>query len=123
MTGSKMLGMNRACALSALVAAGAIESVGRGKGTRYLLSQALYAAIGQKGTSTRKRGLDTETKKALLEKHLREQGNAGAPLSELQQVLPSDSKRAVQRLLEELRREKRVELRGQRRWARWISAG
>lgn len=107
--------------LPALVTAGAIESVGRGKGTRYLLSQALYAAIGQKGTSTRKRGLDVETKKALLEKHLREQGDAGAPLSELQQVLPSDSKRTVQRLLDELRRAKRAELRGQRRWARWVS--
>jgi hypothetical protein len=72
------------------------------------------------GTSTRKRGLDTETKKALLEKHLQEQGDAGAPLSELQQVLPSDSKRAIQRLLDELRRAKRIELKGQRRWARWV---
>jgi ATP-dependent DNA helicase RecG len=107
--------------LPALVTAGAIESVGRGKGTRYLLSPSLYAAIGQKGTSTRKRGLDAETKKALLEKHLREQGEKGAPLSELQQVLPSDSTRAIQRLLGELRDAKRVELRGKRRWARWVS--
>jgi len=95
-----------------LVAVGAIESIGRGRGSRYLLSQALYAAIGQRGVGTRKRGLDNETKKALLEKHLRNQGEAGAPLSELQQVLPADSRQAVQRLLNELRLEKRIELRG-----------
>lgn len=104
----------------ALVSAGAVEIIGRGRGARYLLSHSLYAAMGQKGVRTRKRGLDTETKKALLEKHLRDQGETGAPLSELQQVLPADSKRSVQRLLEELRREKRIDLRGQRRWARWV---
>jgi ATP-dependent DNA helicase RecG len=107
--------------LPALIAAGAVESIGRGKGTRYLLSQRLYAALGAKGAYTRKRGLDRETNKALLERHLRGQGNAGSPLSELRQVLPSESAAGIQGLLRELRTEGRVILRGRRRWARWVT--
>lgn len=105
--------------LSGLIEAGAVEAVGRGKGTRYLLSQRLYAAIGAKGVYTRKKGLDYETKKALLEKHLREQ-ETGAPLAELRQVLPAESERSIQRLLSEMRDEGRVALHGKRRWARWV---
>jgi ATP-dependent DNA helicase RecG len=108
--------------LPGLITAGAVESIGRGKGIRYLLSQRLYAALGAKGVYTRKRGLDRETNKALLERHLRSQGAAGSPLSELRQVLPSESESGVQRLLDELRNEGRVALRGQKRWARWVIA-
>ncbi|HVN70632.1 MAG TPA: ATP-binding protein, partial [Desulfomonilia bacterium] len=109
--------------LPGLIDAGAVESVGRGKGTRYLLCQRLYSALGAKGVYTRKRGLDRETNKALLEKHLRTQGNEGSPLSELRQVLPSESESSVQRLLNELREEGRVNLQGKRRWARWVPVG
>lgn len=109
--------------LPGLVSVGAVESVGRGKGTRYLLSQRLYAAIGAKGVYTRKRGLDRETNKALLERHLQGQREAGAALAELCQVLPSESESGVQKLLDELRREGRVILQGKRRWARWLAKG
>jgi ATP-dependent DNA helicase RecG len=95
------------------------EEKSGGKGTRYLLSQRLYAAIGAKGVYTRKKGLDYETKKALLEKHLREY-ESGAPLAELRQVLPAESERSIQRLLSEMRDEGRVVLHGKRRWARWV---
>lgn len=108
--------------LPGLIAAGAVEAVGRGKGTRYLLSQRLYAELGAKGVYTRKRGLDRETNKALLEQHLRLQGDSGSALSELRQVLPSESESSVQRLLHELRSEGRIALQGQRRWARWVIA-
>jgi len=52
--------------LLGLAAVGAVEALGRGKGARYILSEALYAALGAKGTHTRKKGLDHETNKALL---------------------------------------------------------
>lgn len=103
-----------------LIAAGAVESVGRGRGVQYLLSKRFYAALGEKGVYTRRRGLDRAAKKALLEQHLREQGHAGAGLAELKQVLPSESEGGVQGLLNELREEGRVSLKGTRRWARWI---
>jgi ATP-dependent DNA helicase RecG len=105
-----------------LIEVGALEAVGRGRGARYLLSQQLYAALGAKGVHTRKKGLDHDTNKALLERHLRAQQDAGAPLAELRQVLPAESERSVQRLLAELRAEGRIALRGSRKWARWVIA-
>jgi ATP-dependent DNA helicase RecG len=105
--------------LPGLAAVGAVEVLGRGKGARYILSEALYAVLGAKGTHTRKKGLDHETNKALLLKHLSKQGTDGAALAELRQVLPALPESAVQALLSELRDESRVVLEGQRRWARW----
>ncbi|CAN7150406.1 ATP-binding protein [Acidovorax sp. Leaf78] len=105
--------------LPSLVAAGAVESIGRGKNTRYILSEALYASLGSKGTHTRQRGLDRETNKALLIKHLSKQEGQGAPLAELRQVLPSLPESAVRELLRELRTEGNLMLLGERRWARW----
>ncbi len=102
-----------------LIAAGAVESVGRGRGTRYILSEALYASLGARGAHTRQRGLDRETNKALLLKHLARDKAHGAPLAELRQVLPSLPESAVQDLLQELRKEGRLQLSGSRRWARW----
>jgi ATP-dependent DNA helicase RecG len=90
--------------LAGLLAAGAVESVGRGKG-RYILSEALYASLGAKGTHTRQRGLDRETNKALLLKHLTKHREHGAALAELRQVLPSLPMSAVRDLLKELRNE------------------
>ena len=104
-----------------LIAAGAIESVGRGKGQKFLLSRALYEAIGESGVHTRKRGLDHHTKRALLARHLREAGDAGAPMADLRQVLPADNGRAVLRLLQELRAAGLAELRGLGRFARWFA--
>jgi ATP-dependent DNA helicase RecG len=105
--------------LPGLVAVGAVEAMGRGKGARYMLSKALYAAMGAKGTHTRKKGLDHETNKALLLKHVSAQGREGAPLADLRQVLPSLPTSAVQSLMNELRKEGAVFLDGQRRWAKW----
>src|SRR5262249_20748613 len=53
-----------------LVERGIIEASGRGRGTRYMLSRRFYDFIGQRGAYTRRRGLDRETNKALLEKHI-----------------------------------------------------
>ena len=107
--------------LPGLVAAGAAEAIGRGKGTRYILSEALYASLGAKGTYTHQRGLDRETNKTLLLTHLTKQGEQGAPLAELRQVLPTLPESTVRDLLRELRDEGKLMLRGQRRWARWFS--
>lgn len=103
-----------------LVEFGVVERIGRGRGARLILSRALYAVMGATGAYTRKRGLDHETNKALLLKHLEDSRGKGCPLSELQQVLPQLSPRHIQRLMDELREEKRVRLEGRRRWARWL---
>lgn len=109
--------------LPRLVDSGILETVGRGRGTRYLLSRRFHAAIGERGGYTRRRGLDRETTKELLHRHLRDQGSVGCPMSELQQVLPGQSRAQIKRLLDELRQEGRVRLEGVRRWANWFYVG
>ena len=108
--------------LPGLIAAGAVEMVGRGKVARYLLSRALYGAVGAKGVHTRKKGMDHETKKALLMQHLKIQAAEGAPMAELRQVLPADSDDSVLRMLKKMQAAGLVTLRGQRRAARWFTA-
>ena len=85
-----------------LVTDGLLERIGRGRGARLILSRALSQAIGESATYTRRKGLDQEEGKLLLLKHLEHKGEAGAPLAELAQVLPSKSKRQVQHLLNRL---------------------
>lgn len=42
-------------------------------------------------------------------------------MDERQQVLPSESRAQLKRLLDELRKERRVRLQGERRGARWFA--
>lgn len=102
-----------------LVDLGIVERIGGGRGTRYLLSRRYYSAIGERGTYTRRRGLDRGANKELLMKHLIDVGADGSPLSELQQVLPNLSKGQLRHLLVVLRDEGRARVDGVRRWARW----
>lgn len=103
-----------------LVEEGMVERVGRGRGTRLLLSRRFYRHLGRPGVYTRERGLDRETNKALLLKHITDAGLGGVPLAELSQVLPGVPRSTLQRLLREMRGEGRIGVRGQRRAARWV---
>jgi len=103
--------------LSHLRELGAIEIQGQAKGSRYLLSRRFYGFIGDKAAYTRKRGLDKETNKALLLKHIAE--NPGCPLTELAKVLPHLSKTQVKTLVRELKAESKIEPRGRTRAGRW----
>lgn len=109
----------KAC-LPALIAAGAVESIGRGPGTRYILARGLYAALGSKGVYTRKKGLDRSTNKALLLKHIRDNASTGAQMEEFRQVLPALARSQIQVLLRELRGEQAVHSVGVTRAARWF---
>lgn len=106
--------------LPPLVEVGAVESQGRGKGCRFFLSRELYKEMGAPGIHTRQQGLDYETNKELLVKHLRSGGGDGAQMAELQQVLPAQSRRSILRMLQELREEGRVVLVGKTSAQRWI---
>lgn len=109
--------------LPRLVQIGVVESIGRGRGTQYLLSRRFATALGQRAAYTRRRGLDREQNKELLYRHVVDADDeGGSPMSELQQVLPGLSRDSIRRLLEDLRREGRVRLAGERRGARWFRA-
>jgi ATP-dependent DNA helicase RecG len=103
-----------------LLEQGIIERVGRGRGVRHLLSQRFYRFLGRPGVYTRKRGLDRETNKALLLKHIRDSGLAGSQFTEFAQVLPALSRRQIQGLLQELRCEGLIVLKGAKKGAKWL---
>jgi ATP-dependent DNA helicase RecG len=105
--------------IPALREAGLVEAVSRGKGTRYLLSKKLYIQLGEAATYTRRRGLDRETNKELLLKHLRDFGKGGVQLNQLCRVVPSLSYDQVRSLLRELQAEGKVHPTGRTRAGRW----
>jgi len=105
-----------------LVEHGILEKSGKGRGTKYILSRQFYHSLGKAGVYTRKRGLDRETNKHLLLKHITENAKAGSKMEELVQVLPALSRAQIVRLLNELKSEDMIRLVGERRGARWFPA-
>jgi ATP-dependent DNA helicase RecG len=101
-----------------LLRAGAVERMSR---SRYVLARSFYQLKGKPGEYTRRAGLDRETRKELLLKHIVDSGDAGAPFKELAQVLPEASRDEIKVLLRELRTSDRAHLRGSTSAARWFS--
>jgi ATP-dependent DNA helicase RecG len=99
---------------------GLIETIGRGKGTKYFLAKRLYVAIGDKAAYTRRRGLDRETNKALLIKHLEHYAAEGSQLHDLMKVLPNLSRGQIQSLMKELKQEGRAYPKGKTKGGRWL---
>lgn len=99
-----------------LVEMGIIEHISRNK---YVLARSLYAATGKTGVHTRRVGLDRETNKKLLYKHICDNGLNGTKFSELLQVLPSHNRGQIQVLMRELREEELVYCVGKTSAARW----
>ena len=106
--------------LKHLVDLGIIERIGRGRGARYLLCQQFYAHTGNSGVYTRKLGLDKETNKELLLKHIRSNASKGSKLDELCQVLPALSSSQVQKLMRELKADGKVLLQGKTKSSLWF---
>jgi len=100
-----------------LLGLGVIERVARG---RFILGRRFYAAVGNKGVYTRKRGLDRGTNKELLFTHIRDNAQTGSRLDELLQVLPSLSKDQVQKIIQEMKKEGRVRLEGATKGGKWF---
>lgn len=104
--------------LKHLTELGIVEHVGRSK---YVLARSLYAAAGKSGVHTRVVGLDRETNKELLLKHIRANGDKGTPFKELQQVLPGHSRNQIQVLMRELHKENKVYCEGKTKAGRWFA--
>jgi len=106
--------------LNHLVDLGIVERIGKGRGARHILCQQYYTLTGKNGIYTRKRGLDKETNKELLVKHISLNAKHGSKLAELNQVLPFLSQRQVQELLRELRIQKQIHFKGQTKASLWF---
>ncbi len=105
--------------LSYLVETGVLELTGRGRGARYVLARRFYAITGRKGVYTLKRGLDRETNKALLLKHISDNNKEGSRFRDLRQVLPSLSIGQLKALMKELKEEGRIYSKGKTKAGLW----
>jgi ATP-dependent DNA helicase RecG len=101
-----------------LIELGVIERAGKGK---YILSRRFYVETGKKGVYTRKQGLDRETNKALLLKHLNDNQQEGSRLGELCQVLPGLSAAQVKSLLRDMKQDGTAYVVGHTNAARWFA--
>jgi ATP-dependent DNA helicase RecG len=108
--------------LPLLLETGLVERHGRGKGVKLILARSFYEMTRQSGRYTKRVGLDHETHKELLMKHLRNCDTTGAAFSTLQQVVPHLTRAHLQALLRELREEGKARMSGERRGARWHRA-
>jgi ATP-dependent DNA helicase RecG len=106
--------------LKRLLDEGLVERSNKKPGVEYVLSRRLYAALREEGTYTRKKGLDRQTNKELLVKHIQESGPEGARLEELRQVLPHLDRNQIQVLMRELVKERRVHSHGKTKAGRWF---
>jgi ATP-dependent DNA helicase RecG len=103
--------------LKRLIDLGMVE---RGPGKTYILARKYYEFAGQRGTYTRKKGLDRDQNLALLVKHIEENKSRGTKLEELCQVLPALARTQVQSLLKTLKRRGTVHSRGQKKAGLWF---
>lgn len=99
-----------------LVDLGILEHVGRNK---FLVARQYYKSIGKVGEFTRLQGLDDDTNRELLKKHMRNAGNPGIQLSSFQQVLPAQDIRHIQWLLKSMIPTGELRIEGKTRGARW----
>jgi ATP-dependent DNA helicase RecG len=100
---------------------GVIELVSRGRSPRYILSKKFYDFSGKRGAYTRKRGLDRETNKELIIKHLGH--HKRGLITEFEQALPSLSRNQIHSLLCDLKAEKRIVHFGGKKYGHWELAG
>ena len=101
-----------------LMKLGIVEHIGYKK---FVLARSLYAAAGKSGVYTRHVGLDSNTNKELLLKHIRENKGTGTTFTELQQVLPGLNRNQIQWLMKKLRDEGKVICYGKAKTAKWFS--
>ena len=106
--------------LNHLVDLGIVERIGKGRGIRYMLCKQYYTLTGKSGAYTRKRGLDKETNKELLLRHIKSSVKTGSKFNELHQVLPALSRDQIKQLLRELKIQELIHLQGKTSASAWF---
>lgn len=104
--------------INRLIEMGIIEHVSRNK---YVLARILYEVAGKSGVYTRLVGLDRDTNKELILKHIRKNGKSGTPFKELEQVLPSHSRNQIKVLIRELQQAEQIYVVGKTSAAKWFA--
>lgn len=98
----------------ALKKEGLIQSLGRGRGTRYVLNPQLYDA------PDKPQPFDRDAAKRRILDYLRARSDEGSPLSDLLNEFQPLSRDQMQTLLKELKADGRVHARGRTKGGRWF---
>lgn len=96
---------------------GLIESIGRGRGTKYTLAHRYYVHAGKTGKLTKLVGLSREKNKELILGHIEK--NKNGRTAEFVDALPELSKKDINNLLQELRRDAKIVFHGRGRTGYW----
>lgn len=96
---------------------GLIEAIGRGRGTKYTLAHQYYVHAGKTGKHTKLVGLSREKNKELILGHI--QKNKKGSMEEFSDALPELSKKDINNLLQELRRDGKIVFQGRGRAGYW----
>lgn len=96
---------------------GIVEAVGKGRGTKYMLSRCYYETVGQSGKHTRIRGLNREQIKELILNHIKEGKPARRQdlLSGFTEYNPMD----ISNILQELKRAGKIIYEGSTMKGKW----
>jgi ATP-dependent DNA helicase RecG len=95
-----------------------IERIGKNK---FALARRLYSATDKSSIHTRHVKLDRDSNKSVMYNLIKNNGDRGTTLNELQRLLPSHSRNQLQFLLREMRDENSIYLEGKTRSAKWFA--
>lgn len=96
--------------LKRLLENGFVEKVGRGRGTKFILSKKYYEHVGKKGEYTRRKGLDKEANKLLIIEHLKNYKKGY--IEDFVEALRDIPRYTINRYLRELKEGGKIELIG-----------
>ena len=98
---------------------GIIESIGKGRGTKYILSRRYYETIGQSGKHTRIKGLNRDQVKELILNHIKE----GKPARRIDLITGfSECKpKDISNILQELKKAGEITFIGEPKTGRWLA--
>ncbi len=89
---------------------GIVESIGKGRGTKYILSQKYYETIGKSSRHTRLKGLTRNQIKELILNHIKD--GKECTVRNLMMGFPECKAKDLTNMLQELKRERKVHFEG-----------
>ena len=106
-------------AVTTLIDSGIIKQVNMGKSKHFVFAEKYEDVVGTKRMPAGIKGLDRDMNKELLLSHIRAHAKNGSRMVDFLTILPGYSRSQVQVLLRELRKERKILVRGETHAARW----
>lgn len=98
-----------------------IENIGKGRGSKYILSRKYYEYEGKLWKHTQLVGASRDEKKLLILKHLEKVGKVGAQRSDFHNIFTENiTKKEMDNILQELRRDNKIVARGKGLSSYWF---